>query len=120
MFLLFSMAVSLCVLLFFVFTVLEADFHNPFTTVVGIALSIVVSIFVFVGIHAIKEENSVVYVNRTPELNQYFWTCDKMMVNPVADIVEVKHYRNGTWTIMHGMYKHFELEQCSEIEVVER
>lgn len=120
MFLLFSIAVSVGVLLFFTYAVFKADFYNSFTTMVGITLSVVVSIFVFVGIWAIKEENSVVYVDRTPELNQYFWICDKMMINPVADIVEVKLYRDETWAIKHGMYKQFETEQCSEIEMVER
>lgn len=120
MFLLFSIAVSIGVLLFFAYTVFKADFYNSFTSIVGVTLSVVVSIFVFVGVWAIKEENSVVYTNRMPYLNQYFWTCDKMMINPMAEIVEVKHYRDGSWAIKHGMYRQFEIEQCSEIEMVER
>ena len=120
MFLVISIICSLGILCFFFFIVLKADFYNMYTSVIGIVLCVVVSLFVFVGMHAIKEENSVVYTNRMPYLNQYFWTCDKTMINPMAEIVEVKHYRDGTWVIEHGMYRQFEVEYCSELEKVKK
>lgn len=120
MFLFISIICSIGVLCFFFFTVLKADFYNTYTSVIGVVLSVVVSLFVFVGMHAIKEENSIVYKNKSSELNQYFWACDKLMINPMAEIVEVKHYRDSTWAITHSMYRQFEVEYCSELEKVKK
>lgn len=120
MFLFCSILISISVLLYFSFLVFRANFYQTYATTIGIVLSVVVTIFVFIGISAIKEENSVVYKNKSPDLNQYFWACDKTMVNPMADIIEVKQYRDGTWVILHSMSRQLESERCSEIEMVKR